>query len=156
MLDQPLNPGALRAPSTPLFGRADGLPAGWAVSRAPVAYPDAVAAMEARAEAIAKGEAGEKGARVLDAEVVCEELRGAVVGGDAFVENKHGVIQVDVLKAVGDGEDEPVVLARKAVQQANDVILGLRIQTAGDLVAEENLGLAREFHCEREAAALTA
>ncbi len=59
MLDQPLNPGALRPPSTPLFGRADGLPAGWAVSRAPVAYPDAVAAMEARAEAIAKGEAGE-------------------------------------------------------------------------------------------------
>ncbi|CAN1491493.1 LipB Lipoate-protein ligase B [Caulobacteraceae bacterium] len=59
MLDQPLNPGALRAPSTPLFGRADGLPAGWAVSRAPVAYPEAVAAMEARAEAIAKGEASE-------------------------------------------------------------------------------------------------
>ncbi|MCF8503515.1 MAG: lipoyl(octanoyl) transferase LipB [Caulobacter sp.] len=59
MLDQPLNPGALPPPATPLFGRADGLPAGWAVSRTPVAYPDAVAAMEARAEAIAKGEAGE-------------------------------------------------------------------------------------------------
>ena len=34
-------------------------PVGWAVSEAPVAYPEAVAAMEARAEAIAKGEAGE-------------------------------------------------------------------------------------------------
>ncbi|WP_293369982.1 lipoyl(octanoyl) transferase LipB [Phenylobacterium sp.] len=33
--------------------------AGWAVSRAPVAYPDAVAAMEARAAAIAEGRAGE-------------------------------------------------------------------------------------------------
>ncbi|MEQ8406512.1 MAG: lipoyl(octanoyl) transferase LipB [Oceanicaulis sp.] len=34
-------------------------PVGWAVSPGRVAYPDAVAAMEARAEAIAKGEAGE-------------------------------------------------------------------------------------------------
>lgn len=34
-------------------------PVGWAVSQAPVAYRDAVAAMEARAEAIAEGEAGE-------------------------------------------------------------------------------------------------
>jgi lipoyl(octanoyl) transferase len=34
-------------------------PVGWAVSRAPVAYPDAVAAMEARALAIAEDRAGE-------------------------------------------------------------------------------------------------
>jgi lipoyl(octanoyl) transferase len=34
-------------------------PAGWAVSSGRVAYPDAVAAMEARAEAISKGVAGE-------------------------------------------------------------------------------------------------
>ena len=34
-------------------------PAGWAVSPSRVAYPGAVAAMEARAEAIARGEAGE-------------------------------------------------------------------------------------------------
>ncbi|MGJ3232894.1 MAG: lipoyl(octanoyl) transferase LipB [Oceanicaulis sp.] len=34
-------------------------PVGWAVSAGRVPYPDAVAAMEARAEAIAKGEAGE-------------------------------------------------------------------------------------------------
>ncbi|HRD27544.1 MAG TPA: lipoyl(octanoyl) transferase LipB [Caulobacter sp.] len=59
MLDQPLNPGPPAADSGPIFGRADGLPVVWAVSRAPVAYPDAVAAMEARAEAIARGEAGE-------------------------------------------------------------------------------------------------
>jgi lipoyl(octanoyl) transferase len=59
MLDQPLNPGRPDADTAPIFGRADGSPAGWAVSRAPVAYPEAVAAMEARAEAIARGEAGE-------------------------------------------------------------------------------------------------
>src|SRR5674476_1076868 len=41
------------------FGRADGRPAGWAVSRGPVAYPDALAVMEARADAIATGTAGE-------------------------------------------------------------------------------------------------
>ncbi|WP_416146029.1 lipoyl(octanoyl) transferase LipB [Parvibaculum sp.] len=45
--------------SLPIFGRHDGSPAGWAVSTAPVAYPDAVRAMEARAAAIARGEAGE-------------------------------------------------------------------------------------------------
>ncbi|MFI4950052.1 MAG: lipoyl(octanoyl) transferase LipB [Caulobacterales bacterium] len=55
MLDRVLNPD-LRAP---IFGRGDGEPAGWAVSTRPVAYPDAVAAMEARAAAIAEGTAGE-------------------------------------------------------------------------------------------------
>jgi lipoyl(octanoyl) transferase len=55
MLDQPLNPDV----PTALFGRADGLPAGWAVSARPVSYPEAVAAMEARAAAIAEGTAGE-------------------------------------------------------------------------------------------------
>jgi lipoyl(octanoyl) transferase len=55
MLDRVLNP----ATKAPIFGREDALPAGWAVSREPVAYPDAVAAMEDRAAAIAEGRAGE-------------------------------------------------------------------------------------------------
>jgi len=55
MLDRVLNP----ATEAPIFGRSDNRPAGWAVSRAPVAYPEAVAAMEARASAIAEGRAGE-------------------------------------------------------------------------------------------------
>jgi lipoyl(octanoyl) transferase len=42
-----------------LMPRPDGAPVGWATSRAPVAYPDAVAAMQARVEAIIAGEAGE-------------------------------------------------------------------------------------------------
>ena len=54
MLDRTLN-----APAEALFGRTDAVPAGWAVSRGLVAYPDAVAAMEARAAAIAEGRAGE-------------------------------------------------------------------------------------------------
>jgi lipoyl(octanoyl) transferase len=41
------------------FARTDGRPAGWAVSLAPVPYEAAVGAMEARAEAIAAGEADE-------------------------------------------------------------------------------------------------
>lgn len=54
MLDHPLNTeGEAR------FGRTDGTAAGWAVSSAPVPYPEAVAAMEARAAAIADGTAGE-------------------------------------------------------------------------------------------------
>ena len=41
------------------FTRADGRPIGWAVSPGLVPYEDAVAAMEARAAAIAQGQAGE-------------------------------------------------------------------------------------------------
>ena len=47
------------SPSPPLFARADAVPAGWTVSRGYVPYLEAVAAMEARVEAIAAGEAGE-------------------------------------------------------------------------------------------------
>jgi lipoyl(octanoyl) transferase len=43
----------------PQLHRADAAPAGWATSRDLIPYPQAVAAMEARAEAIARGEAGE-------------------------------------------------------------------------------------------------
>ena len=55
MLDHALNPTA----RAPLFGREDGQAAGWAVSRALVDYPAALAAMEARAAAIADGRAGD-------------------------------------------------------------------------------------------------
>lgn len=51
MLNQPL--------SRPLLPRPDGAAAGWAVSSGLVDYPDAVAAMEGRAAAIADGAAGE-------------------------------------------------------------------------------------------------
>jgi lipoyl(octanoyl) transferase len=54
MLDRALN-----TTTAPLFGRTDGAPAGWAVSQGLVDYPAAVAAMEARAAAIAEGAAGE-------------------------------------------------------------------------------------------------
>ena len=55
MIDQRLNP----ASPAPRLGRRDGAPCGWAVSPGQVPYPQAVAAMEARAAAIADGEAGE-------------------------------------------------------------------------------------------------
>jgi lipoyl(octanoyl) transferase len=45
--------------SPPAFRRADDRPAGWAVSQGQVGYPEALAAMEARAEAVAEGRAGE-------------------------------------------------------------------------------------------------
>jgi lipoyl(octanoyl) transferase len=54
MLDHALNPTTAAA-----FARADGAPAGWAVSGGYVDYPAAVEAMEARAAAIADGRAGE-------------------------------------------------------------------------------------------------
>ncbi len=55
MLDRSLNAEA----SAPYFGRADDAPVGWAVSTGYVGYEAAVAAMEARAVAIAEGSAGE-------------------------------------------------------------------------------------------------
>jgi len=54
MLESPLS-----ARAEALFGRTDPAAAGWAVSRGLVDYPAAVAAMEARAAAIAEGRAGE-------------------------------------------------------------------------------------------------
>ncbi|MGA0601142.1 lipoyl(octanoyl) transferase LipB [Caulobacter sp. KR2-114] len=52
MLDRSLN-------MPPVFARSDGRPVEWKVSSGLVDYPEAVAAMEARAEAIAEGRAGE-------------------------------------------------------------------------------------------------
>uniref|UniRef100_B0T2N7 Octanoyltransferase n=1 Tax=Caulobacter sp. (strain K31) TaxID=366602 RepID=B0T2N7_CAUSK len=56
MLDRPLN---FENKSVPPLGANDGASVGWAVSTGHVAYPAAVAAMEARAAAIADGTAGE-------------------------------------------------------------------------------------------------
>jgi lipoyl(octanoyl) transferase len=55
MLDRALNPEA----ESRTLRRSDGVAAGWAISRAPVDYEVAVAAMEARAAAIAEGTADE-------------------------------------------------------------------------------------------------
>jgi lipoyl(octanoyl) transferase len=54
MLDRSLSRTA-----PPRLVRPDSRPVEWAVSAAPVGYPEAVAAMEARVEAISNGEAGE-------------------------------------------------------------------------------------------------
>ena len=50
---------SLNQPHALLMPRPDGAPAGWTVSEAPVPYPEAVAAMHARVEAILEGRAGE-------------------------------------------------------------------------------------------------
>ena len=57
MLDRSLN--ATETSRLRMMPRADALPAGWAVSSGLVAYPQAEAVMEARANAIAEGTAGE-------------------------------------------------------------------------------------------------
>ena len=56
MLDRPLN---LENSALPVLGTLGGAPVGWAVSTGYVPYPAAVAAMEARAAAIADGTVGE-------------------------------------------------------------------------------------------------
>jgi len=59
MLAPPLSPTDSTAARGAPFGRSDAASAGWAVSSGLVPYPDAVAAMEARAAAIAEGTASE-------------------------------------------------------------------------------------------------
>jgi lipoyl(octanoyl) transferase len=54
-----LNRALIDPKQMPRLPRPDGAPAGWAVSSGLVPYPEAVAAMETRAAAIAAGEAGE-------------------------------------------------------------------------------------------------
>lgn len=54
-----LNRSLSRAGTPPIFGRKDGQAVEWAVSKEPVGYLDAVQAMEARAAAIAEGQAPE-------------------------------------------------------------------------------------------------
>jgi lipoyl(octanoyl) transferase len=49
----------LSDPDLAFMPRPDGAPVGWAVSTAQVGYPEAVAAMQARVEAILEGRAGE-------------------------------------------------------------------------------------------------
>jgi lipoyl(octanoyl) transferase len=56
MLDRSLS---LALPAPPAMLRADAAPAGWATSHGLVPYREAEMAMEARADAIARGEAGE-------------------------------------------------------------------------------------------------
>ena len=58
MFDNSLSAPSWTSPAAS-FARQDGAAAGWAVSRTPVEYPAAVAAMEARAAAVADGRAGE-------------------------------------------------------------------------------------------------
>lgn len=55
MLNRSLSP----AQTPPIFGRKDGQAVEWVISRGPVGYLDAVQAMEARAAAIAEGQAPE-------------------------------------------------------------------------------------------------
>jgi lipoyl(octanoyl) transferase len=58
MISPKLNPGVNLSDGA-IFARIDGRPAEWAVSPGRIPYPEAVAAMEARASAIAAGEAHE-------------------------------------------------------------------------------------------------
>ncbi|OZA72206.1 MAG: hypothetical protein B7X78_01670 [Sphingomonadales bacterium 39-62-4] len=100
MLDRPLS---LENKGNPLFGRGDGAAVGWAVSTGYVPYPAAVAAMEARAAAIADGTAGElvwllehpplytggvsaKGADLIEIPVTTAEVAGRrmAAGGGGF------------------------------------------------------------------------
>jgi len=93
--------------------------------------------------------------RGIDPEVVGKKIGRALVNKKAPVKNRHRVVELKVGEAVSDAKDKSPVLARKAVKEAHDVVLRLRVQAARDFVAEENLRPACQFDRQREAPALT-
>ena len=82
------------------------------------------------------GEAWEEIFRLLDAEVVEEKFRRAVVGDVAAVEHEDAVVEREVPQAVGDGKHDAVVVARELVHELHDLVLGFRVEAAGHFVAE--------------------
>ena len=61
-----------------------------------------------------------------------------------------------MLEAVRDGKNESVFSAGKVVEKSDNLVLRTRVETAGDLVAEKDFGLARHFHRQSESPTLAA
>ena len=75
-----------------------------------------------------------------------EKLGRPVVGDHALVKHEHRVVELDMPEAVRDRKDDPSLRAREPVKKMHDLVLGLRVQAAGHLIAEEHRRLADEFH----------
>ncbi len=94
------------------------------------------------------GEAGKEFLGIGDVEVVKEKFGRAVVGEPALVQNEHAVIQVEVPETVGHRQNDALVVPGNVPHQLDDLVLGLRIEPARDLVAEHQR--RRADHLERE------
>ncbi len=82
---------------------------------------------------------------------------GRTVEGDAaLVQHENGIVELQMGERMGDGEDNPAVLAGKIIKQAHDLALGAGVKAGGDLVAEQDLRIGHKFHREAEAALLAA
>jgi hypothetical protein len=91
---------------------------------------------------------------MLDRKIMGQQAGRAVVGQAAAVQHQDRIVQVDVRQAVGHVDHQPLVLARQGVHQVDDLLLGFRVEAAGDLVAEQQGGAADQFHRQPEAALL--
>jgi len=55
---------------------------------------------------------------------------------------------------VSDGEDDASFFSREVVEEVDDVALGAWVETAGDLITEEEVWIRDEFHGKAESAFL--
>ena len=61
-----------------------------------------------------------------------------MVDDAALVQDEDGVVELEVAEAVGDVDDDALVVrCGELVQEVDDLALGFRVEPAGDLVAEE-------------------
>jgi hypothetical protein len=105
------------------------------------------------------GAPGELGVDIfgfVDAEVVGEGAGGAVIDDASFVDDEDAVVEFEIGEAVGNANDDAVLLAGELVEEFYDIAFGARIEAAGYFVAEEEDGTADEFEGEAEASFLTA
>lgn len=105
---------------------------------------------------LAGGELGVDLLGVGDLEIMEQEVWWAVVDEPAAVEQRDGVVEVDVPEAMGDVEDEPAGIERELAHEVDEVVFGLGVEAAGDLVAEQQARVGDQLDGEAEAALLPA
>ena len=91
----------------------------------------------------------------IDTEVVGKELWLALIDNVAPVENRHRIVKLQMSETVRDGEHQTLVLTRQGVQKLHNVVLGLRVESACDFIAKQDLRLARQLDCQCESAPLS-
>ena len=78
------------------------------------------------------------------------------IGENAAIKDHNGGVKSEITDAVSDGDHKTVSLRGDTGEEGDDLPLRPGIQSAGDLVAEENRGTADEFHRKRKPSSLTA
>ncbi len=80
-----------------------------------------------------------------------QQIGRAVIDEPALVEDGNAVVKLEMPQAVGDGEHRsPRAIRGEPPQQVDNLILGLRVEPAGNLVAQQQHRLCRHFDRQRK------